>query len=76
MLLSLLRQYGYPAVDAGIAKDHATTLLSSLKSAFEKADVLVTTGGVSMGERDILRPVLISDFGAEVHFAQVSTFLS
>lgn len=72
VLLSLLRQHGYPVVDAGIARDDTTTLLASLKSAFSQADVLVTTGGVSMGERDLLRPVLVSDFGAQIHFAQVN----
>ncbi|XP_042227810.1 gephyrin-like [Homarus americanus] len=70
-LMSLLRQYGYPVINAGIAKDDPTALLSSLKYAFSQADVLVTTGGVSMGERDILRPVLTTDFDAHIHFAQV-----
>lgn len=70
-LISLLRQFGYPVIDAGIAKDDPTTLLTILKGAFSQADVLVSTGGVSMGERDILRPVLVSDFNAEIHFAQV-----
>lgn len=70
-LLSLLKQHNFPVIDAGIAKDDPTTLLQALKSAFSQADVLVTTGGVSMGERDILRPVLLSDFQAEIHFAQV-----
>jgi hypothetical protein len=32
----------------------------------------VTTGGVSMGDRDLLRQVLLEDFKAELHFARVN----
>ncbi|KAK7079432.1 hypothetical protein SK128_007137 [Halocaridina rubra] len=70
-LIALLKQHDFPVIDAGIAKDDPTSLLKSLKSALAQADVLVTTGGVSMGDRDLLRPVLVSDFQAEIHFAQV-----
>lgn len=70
-IMSLLQQHGFPVLDAGIAHDQPTALLKSLRNAFSHADILVTTGGVSMGERDILRPVLSSDFDAQIHFAQV-----
>ena len=33
---------------------------------------MVTTGGVSMGDRDLLRQVLVDKFGAEIHFARVN----
>jgi gephyrin len=32
----------------------------------------VTTGGVSMGDRDLLRQILTQDLGAEIHFARVN----
>ena len=32
----------------------------------------VTTGGVSMGDRDLLRQVLVEQFGARIHFARVN----
>ncbi|KAK3865057.1 hypothetical protein Pcinc_029314 [Petrolisthes cinctipes] len=70
-LVALVQQAGYQVFDVGIAKDDTSSLLTALKSAFSRADILVTSGGVSMGERDILRPVLTSDFSATVHFAQV-----
>ena len=70
-LLALLASNGVTAADAGIAKDDLETLTKALQSAFEKSDVLVTTGGVSMGDRDLLRQVLVSNFGAEIHFARV-----
>jgi len=70
-LLALLASNGVDAADAGIAKDDLETLTSALQSALEKSDVLVTTGGVSMGDRDLLRQVLVANFGADIHFARV-----
>jgi len=70
-LLALLASNGVNAIDAGIAKDDLVNLTNALQSAFDQSDVLVTTGGVSMGDRDLLRQVLVSNFGAEIHFARV-----
>ena len=71
-LLSLLATNGILAKDAGIAKDDVATLTSSLQSALSSSDLVVTTGGVSMGDRDLLRQVLVDKFGAEIHFARVN----
>ena len=70
-LLALLAGNGVNAIDAGIAKDDLEKLTNALQSAFDRSDVLVTTGGVSMGDRDLLRQVLVANFGAEIHFARV-----
>ena len=35
-------------------------------------DLVVTTGGVSMRYRNLLRQVLVDKFGAEIHFARVN----
>ena len=37
----------------------------------KQADILVTSGGVSMGEKDLLKTVLIEDLSAHVHFGRV-----
>ena len=70
-LLPLLRSAGYQTVDAGIARDDPESLRLSIQSALESADVLVTTGGVSMGEKDLLRHVLETHFSARIHFGRV-----
>ena len=44
-------------VDAGIAKDDLAGLTGAVRAALQRADLLVTTGGVSMGDRDLLRQV-------------------
>jgi len=71
-LLSLLSNSPVTPIDAGIAKDDLETLTGALKSALKNSDVLVTTGGVSMGDRDLLRQVLVDNFDAKIHFARVN----
>jgi len=71
-LMALFKQHGFHVSDAGIAVDDAESLYQRLALALETADVLVSTGGVSMGEKDLLRDVLTSKFGAQIHFARVN----
>jgi gephyrin len=42
-----------------------------LKEALACSDLVVTTGGVSMGEKDLLKEVLVADLGAVIHFGRV-----
>ena len=71
-LLALLDSAGIPARDGGIARDDLAALTEALRAALEVSDLVVTTGGVSMGDRDLLRQVLVSEFGAKIHFARVN----
>jgi hypothetical protein len=43
-------------------------MIDKIKAAIEKVDVLVTTGSVSMGDRDMLKPILQKHFEATIHF--------
>ncbi|XP_022091284.1 gephyrin-like isoform X2 [Acanthaster planci] len=70
-LLSALAEHGFPCVDLGIAKDNAESLQATLKSAVSQADVVISTGGVSMGERDLLKYCLMVGIHAKVHFGRV-----
>ncbi|GBP65928.1 Molybdenum cofactor synthesis protein cinnamon [Eumeta japonica] len=71
MLRLLLREHGYESIDCGIARDEPAELGAALRKAFAASDIVVCTGGVSMGERDLLKPVLLQDFGATLHFGRV-----
>ncbi|XP_068623468.1 gephyrin [Battus philenor] len=71
MLKALLMEHGYTSECMGVARDEADVLAASLAAAMKRADVLVCTGGVSMGERDLLKPVLLQDFGAQLYFGRV-----
>jgi len=42
-----------------------------LKEALTVSDIVVTTGGVSMGEKDLLKEILVADLGAIIHFGRV-----
>lgn len=41
------------------------------ENAFENADIIVTSGGVSMGERDLVKHVLKEHFNGDIHFGRV-----
>lgn len=70
-LLSALKEQGFLPSDMGIARDSRESLKERLCAAFSQCDVLITSGGVSMGEMDLLKPVLKEDFGATIHFGRV-----
>lgn len=71
-LLNLLKQYSFESSDCGIAKDNPESVKKALDSAFCHYDVIITTGGVSMGEFDLIKNVLEEDFKATIHFGRVN----
>ncbi|KAI7870944.1 MoaB/Mog domain-containing protein [Spinellus fusiger] len=70
-LSSAVISAGFELVDLGIVGDKVEALEQVLHKAFSVADVLITTGGVSMGEADFMKPLLEQKFGAVVHFGRV-----
>ncbi len=58
MLLRLVADIGCDAVDYGIVRDDEETLESILRDAARKCDAIVTSGGVSMGDYDVVKAVL------------------
>ncbi|GFN12555.1 bifunctional molybdopterin adenylyltransferase MobB/molybdopterin molybdotransferase MoeA family protein [Aspergillus tubingensis] len=79
-LLSCLTSWGFPTVDLGIARDTPVgELEQSLRDALRgvgkaqsSVDVIITTGGVSMGELDLLKPTIERSLGGTIHFGRVS----
>jgi molybdopterin molybdotransferase len=57
-LLAALRSPGLETIDLGIVRDDPDDLRIALQAAAGSADVLLTTGGVSVGEADYVRPLL------------------
>uniref|UniRef100_A0A8D9BYH7 Gephyrin n=1 Tax=Cacopsylla melanoneura TaxID=428564 RepID=A0A8D9BYH7_9HEMI len=72
VLSSLLAENGFPCVDRGICRDDPDLLLSSLSSNLLCCDVIITTGSVSMGDKDYLKEILVADLGAKIHFGRVN----
>lgn len=71
MLLACMNKYlpSCEAVDLGIIKDTYEAVKEGIVSAFNKCDMVVTSGGVSMGKRDVIKNVL-EEIGT-VHFGRV-----
>lgn len=67
-LAGLARASGAEPIDLGIARDAEDEIREKVEWGLASADALVTTGGVSVGERDLVRPVLESlGFAAKFH---------
>lgn len=66
MLLSLLSRLGVEAQDLGILADDPDVVAKALREAASKHDVLITSGGVSMGEEDHIRAT-VEELG-NLHF--------
>lgn len=71
-LMSAAREWGYDVVDLGIAKDKSGSLEETLRDGLRRADVLITSGGVSMGELDLLKPTIERSLGGTIHFGRVA----
>jgi len=55
VLISLLQSMGCTVVDLGCVEDSLSATTNTLESAAQGADVVITTGGVSVGEEDYVK---------------------
>lgn len=58
LLMALCRQLGFAVIDCGIVEDTLEATKNALASAAEKADIIVSSGGVSVGEEDHVKPAV------------------
>ena len=58
MLLPLVTEAGCDAIDLGVVRDDEAALEVVLRDAAANYDAIVTSGGVSMGEYDVVKAVL------------------
>jgi molybdopterin molybdotransferase len=70
MLSAAAKDAGADTYRVGIVADDHTTLLDTLETQLLRADVLVTSGGVSMGAYDVVKEAL-TELGT-VEFVQVA----
>ncbi|KAG7287708.1 hypothetical protein NEMBOFW57_007221 [Staphylotrichum longicolle] len=71
-LIAAAREAGYEVLDLGIASDKPGTLEEVLRDALRRVDLVITTGGVSMGELDLLKPTIERALGGTIHFGRVA----
>lgn len=73
ILCSLLQNLGDCQVhDLGSCRDDDPAAMAQvLRAALETCEVIVTTGGISMGETDIVEDVLVQELGGTLHFGRI-----
>jgi len=64
-----VRQVGGIPIDLGISGDSQAELEANVRRGLEEADILLTSGGVSMGELDLIKPLL--EQAGTVHFGRM-----
>lgn len=70
LMKALAGEAGGEVVDFGIVGDDEAALVAALDRAAEAADVILTSGGVSMGDYDLIKQVLTER--GDVQFWQVA----
>jgi molybdopterin molybdotransferase len=60
-------ELGGRAVWRAHARDSADEIIIALRNGLENADIIITTGGVSVGEKDLM-PSVLKEIGADTHF--------
>ena len=73
LLLALASTFGTcTPIDLGIHRDDdIEALTNTIQIAFLTCDVVITTGGISMGETDIVEQVLVERLGGTLHFGRM-----
>ncbi len=70
ILYGMLAQLPVEILDLGVIKDHPEQIRHTLMEAAAKADLVISTGGVSVGEADYIKTVL-RDIG-EIEFWKIA----
>lgn len=64
-LLGLVRACGAEPLDLGTVPDQLDTTRAALRAAAESCDLVITSGGVSVGEEDHLRQAVVAEGGLD-----------
>lgn len=71
-LEALFKSNGANTIQMGIVKDDINSITNLLETALLKADIVVTTGGVAVGDYDFLQDVIKDRLNAQVLFHGVN----
>lgn len=69
-LYGMLQQLNVDIIDMGVVCDNETSIRNAFEKASDMADVIITSGGVSVGEADFIKPVL-EEIG-EINFWKIA----
>jgi molybdopterin molybdotransferase len=71
-LMALVRREGWDGIDLGIVGDDESALVELLSSAASTCDAILTSGGVSVGDLDLVRVVLEKLSAGKMRWMQVA----
>ncbi|XP_022219133.2 molybdenum cofactor synthesis protein cinnamon [Drosophila obscura] len=71
MLEELLLYFGFDCVRTVVVSDNLADTKASLVSLFEKVEFVISTGGVSMGDKDFIKTAL-EDLQFKIHCGRVN----
>jgi molybdenum cofactor synthesis domain-containing protein len=69
-LMAAVQRAGADPVSLGIGSDRQDELTDKIEAGLATCDAVLTSGGVSMGELDLIKPIL--EGRGEVHFGRVN----
>ena len=69
---AIVKKHGANVKQMGVVKDDKESITNLLKTALETSDIVVTTGGVSVGDYDYVKDVIKKDLGCKVLFQGVN----
>ena len=69
-LYGMLKRLDVDLLDMGVIRDNEDALRRAFSEAASMADVVITSGGVSVGEADYIKPIL--EETGEIHFWKIA----
>ena len=71
ILEAMVKKYGGEALQMGCISDDRASISTAMQAALSQSDIVVTTGGVSVGDFDFVKDVVRDELGCEVLFKGV-----
>ncbi len=71
-LEAIAEKYGADVNQMGVVEDDRESITKLLKTALTTSDIVVTTGGVSVGDYDYVKDIIKDELGCEVLFQGVN----
>jgi len=71
-LEAIAKKYGADVLQMGVVKDDKKSITTLLQNALMSSDIVVTTGGVSVGDYDYVKDIIKDELGCEVLFQGVN----
>ncbi len=71
-LEAIAKKYGADVNQMGVVKDDRASITALLQNALLQSDIVVTTGGVSVGDYDYVKDIIKDELGCDVLFQGVN----